>query len=245
MAAVRYANSGGIIVRDNPAGNQTRAINAGDLMNDNSLYAPVTKALNGTTYTWIYVDYYATNPPVGKGTGWVAKETTTQASASTPSKSSVIAANRVLLQNEMLTNARYIYNYLRSLPSSTQWSKGAIVAMLGNMEKESTINPDRWQNGTVNPELGYGLVQWTPSTKYTNWLPSGADKKDIDNQLGRILYEVSNGVQWLSSKHSPAMSFAEFTKSTKSVDVLAEYFLRCYEQPNITASEIQVRKDNG
>ena len=244
-ATVRYANSGGINVRDNPAGNVVRALNAGDLMADNS-DAPVVKALNGTSYTWIKVSYYASNvpstDPCATGLGWVARETTTVVSTATPAKSAVVAANRVLAQNEMLVNARYIYNYLRSLQAP--WSKNAIAAMLGNMERESTINPDRWEGGVVNASNGYGLVQWTPSTKYTNWLPSGADKKDIDKQLERILFEVANGLQWQSNKHSPTMSFASFTTSNSGVDALAEYFLRCYEQPNITSAEILLRKGN-
>lgn len=31
--------------------------------------------------------------------------------------------------------------------------------------------------------------------------------------------------------HSPVMTFAEYTQSTKTASALAEYFLRCYERP--------------
>jgi len=242
--AVLYANSNGIYIRDNPAGNIIRAINGGDLMYETTSIAPVTKALNGTNYTWINVTSFATTPPIATVIGWVARENTTSVPTSTPQKTSVIAANRVLLQNEMLTNARYIYNYLRSLSSSIQWSKNAIYAMFGNMEVESYINPGYWQNGTIAASNGFGLTQWSPSTKYTDWA-GGADQ-NIDKQLERIKFEVAGGYpQWDANRHSPKKSFSEFTKSTELVDTLAEYFHRCYERPgSITTDTINTRKNN-
>lgn len=240
---VRYANSGGINVRSSAAGSVVTTIDQGNLMYDIPGVQTVTAALNGTTYTWVNVHYYKINSDSSttEGSGWVAMSTTTQASTSVPGKSSVVSATSALKQNDMLTNARYIYNYL----IGKSWSKNAIFGILGNMEMESTINPGRWQNGTVNTSNGYGLVQWTPSTKYTNWLPSGADKGDIDNQLSRILYEVTNSLQWNSSKYSPSMSFSEYTKSTSSTATLAEVFLKCYEQPaDQSSTVISKRKAN-
>lgn len=163
----------------------------------------------------------------------------TEVSTTVPGNLDIITTNNVSLkQHEMLTNARYIHNTLKS-----GWKFYAICAMLGNMEHESTINPDRWQNGTVNTSLGYGLVQWTPSTKYTSWLTGGADKKDINKQLERIQYEVdTNNDQWNKSLHSPQITFSGFTQSTQTVNVLAEYFLRCYERCTITSEKISERQ---
>lgn len=244
ITKVRYANSGGVNVRSSAAGSVVTTIDHGNLMYDIPGVQPVQAVLNGTTYTWVNIYYYKINGDnsTTEGNGWVATSTTTEVSTTVPGKSSVITSNAVLKQNDMLTNARYIYNYL----IGNKWSKGAICGMLGNMEMESTINPGRWQNGTVNTSNGYGLVQWTPSTKYTNWLPSGADKGDIDNQLSRILYEVTNSLQWVSSKYSPSMSFSEYTKSTSSTATLAEVFLKCYEQPaDQSSTVINKRKANG
>lgn len=236
ITKVRYANSGGANVRSSAAGTVVITLNQGNLMYDIPGEQMVTAPLNGTTYTWVRVYYYKINSDnsTTTGNGWVATSTTTEVSTSVPSKSSVISATTALSQNNMLTNARYIYNYL----IGKQWSTTAICGMLGNMEMESTINPGRWQNGTVNTANGYGLTQWTPSTKYTSWLASGAVKDDIDNQLSRILYEVSNGLQWVSSKYSPSMTFAQFTKSTSSTTALAECFLKCYEQPADTSTTV-------
>ena len=88
------------------------------------------------------------------------------------------------------------------------------------------------------------MVQWTPPSKLTDWLGSGADKSDIDNQLKRILYEAKNNLQWDSSLHTPEMTFSTFIKSDKSYSVLAEYFVRCYEQPKNVNSKVSARQKN-
>ena len=56
---VRYVNtSSGVNVRDAAAGNKVRSLLQGTLMIYDTANAPVKKALNGTTYTWIKVTYY-------------------------------------------------------------------------------------------------------------------------------------------------------------------------------------------
>lgn len=233
---VRYAPSGGLKVRSSAAGNVIITINSGDLMFDLPGVATVMKALNGTNYEWVQVHYYKNTGE--EGAGWVAKRLTTQVSTSVPTKSMVINSNAELKQYQMLINARYIFNYLRN----SGWSKNAIYAVLGNMEQESWINPGKTQNSGS----GYGLVQWTPPSKLTDWLGSNADKSDIDNQLRRILYEAStNNTQWSTSGFTPSMTFSAFTTSTKSCSVLAEYFLKCYEKPkSITSTLIAQRQFN-
>ena len=55
---VRYVNtSSGVNVRDAAAGNKVRSLLQGTLMIYDTANAPVKKALNGTTYTWIKVTY--------------------------------------------------------------------------------------------------------------------------------------------------------------------------------------------
>lgn len=238
MATVRHAPSGGLNVRNSAAGETVITLNAGDLMYDIAGVASVTKALNGKSYVWIKVHYNKSDDSLSEGDGWVSQSNTTVISTAVPAKSSTLCSNSYLKQNEMLVNARYIYKYL----SDKGWTSNAIYAILGNMEAESTINPGVW-NGLVSndPTRAYGLVQWKPSTKLSDWLDSKS-KSDIDNQLSRIVYEAENAQQWSSSKHSPAMSFAEFTTSTKTCAVLAEYFLRCYERPGNESSKVDGRQ---
>lgn len=61
-----------------------------------------------------------------------------------------------LSEEQQKTNARYIYNFFKK----QGWTTEAICAMLGNMERESVMNPGAWQYWE-NTIKGYGLVQWT------------------------------------------------------------------------------------
>lgn len=73
------------------------------------------------------------------------------------------------------------------------------------MQSESAINPGRWQSDIVMPfdptYAGYGLVQWTPYTKYTNWIVNQgfSDPSEMDANIFRILYEVANNLQWIAT----------------------------------------------
>lgn len=238
---VRYvSSSNGINVRKTAAGTKAVSLNYGDLMYDIPGVAPVTKPLDGTSYVWVKVHYYRSSTnPAEEGDGWVATANAPVVSTTVPSKSDTFSSNSHLKQHERLANARYIYKYL----SDNGWKSNAIYAALGNMEKESTINPGKWQDYN-NTELGYGLTQWSPATKLTKWL-NGKEKSDIDNQLSRIIYEVAHDTeQWTKGNHSPAMTFAEFTTSTKDCSELAEYFVRCYENNNASATSIAERQTN-
>lgn len=136
-----------------------------------------------------------------------------------------IGKNSYLTLEEKTINAQYILDYL----TVKGWTKNAICGMLGNMETESTINPGLWEvphTGDFN--YGYGLVQWTPSTKLYNWcVANSLDYTQMNSQLDRIVWEVTNGDQWISS----VMTFQEFTQSTDSAYNLAMLFIQAYERP--------------
>lgn len=142
-----------------------------------------------------------------------------------------------LTTDEMKQNAFYIYSYL----SASGWSVNAVAGMIGNMQAESTMNPGRWQSEDVgNTSMGYGLVQWTPSTNYTDWCSAQGivDPSAMDSNLSRILYEVENSLQWISTSAYP-LSFKEFSTSTASVSELAKAFLLCYERPADQSESVQ------
>ena len=136
-----------------------------------------------------------------------------------------ISANRYLNMDEMKVNARYISGRLLTL----NWTYESIAGILGNMEVESTINPGIWEGlQEGNMSGGYGLVQWTPATKYTNWADSrGLEWGHPDSQIARIMYEVDNNIQWIH----PSMTFFEYTISTLPPYELAILFLNHYERP--------------
>ena len=150
---------------------------------------------------------------------------------------SYIGESVALTSSQMSLNARYIYSYL----IDKGWSLNAICGMLGNLQAESSMNPGRWQSNDVgNTSLGYGLVQWTPSTKYTEWANAQGftDYSEMDSNLARIIYEVENNLQWIST-YAYDLSFAEFTTSELPVSLLAKAFLLNYERPADQSESVQ------
>jgi surface antigen len=152
------------------------------------------------------------------------------------SKGDVTSGNFYLTKSQMQKNARYIYAYLRA----QGWTLEAIAAMLGNMEAESTINPGIWESlDAGNTNGGFGLVQWTPATKFFDWCEeNNLSPTDIDANLQRILYEVENRVQWIATA-AHDMTFQEFTQSTAAVETLAKAFLLNYERPGDQSESVQ------
>lgn len=138
-----------------------------------------------------------------------------------------IKGNRYLTIGEMQNNATIIFSDL----TSKGWTPEAVSGMLGNMQTESTINPGIWQNLTPNPNLGWGLVQWTPSTNFTNWAAShGYANDDGYAQLIWIDTETVPTGQWIPTSMYP-LSFDEFKSSTDTPERLADAFLRNFERP--------------
>jgi hypothetical protein len=139
-----------------------------------------------------------------------------------------------LTEEQSLNNAQLVANHFLA----TGWTPQAISSLCGNMRHESSINPNIWEFGYGHSlDRGYGLVQWTPASKYIDWAnANGLVYSDGDSQLARIDYEQQNGIQWISKTSFP-LSFNEFTKSTETVDYLTEAFMNDYERPNYTAGQ--------
>lgn len=142
----------------------------------------------------------------------------------------ITSANRYLSRAEMEGNAAVLYKEF----ALRGWSIQAIAAMLGNMESESGINPGIYENlDSTSTTNGFGLVQWTPNTKYKNWVDAngyGSNYGDIYTQIARICYELDHGLQWIPTEQYP-ISFAEFSKSKSNPEYLAQAFLFNYERP--------------
>ena len=106
------------------------------------------------------------------------------------------------------------------------------------MRHESSINPDMYEYGyNWSEDRGYGLVQWTPRSKYWNWAESkGLNPRDGNSQLDRIDYEVEQNIQWISTPNYPE-TYAQFRASTKSMDYLVPAFTWNYERPNAESGQ--------
>ena len=152
----------------------------------------------------------------------------------------LIISNAYLTVVQMTGNAQYIANYL----TERGWTRNAIAGILGNMQRESNINPGLWQSLKYgNMSGGYGLVQWTPATNYTNWAsangyPWGSNYSNpelyINGQLERILWELANGEQWIATS-AYNFSFRTFTQSMQTPEYLATAFCKNYERAGTEA----------
>ena len=151
-----------------------------------------------------------------------------------------------LTESQSLQNGQMVVNFL----SGKDWSKEAIAALIGNMRHESSINPNMYEYGySWGADRGFGLVQWTPRSKFWNWgLGKGYSETQLrsgDSQLARIDYEVDNNIQYIPNGHSARygeatkynFSFADFRRNTQGLTVnqLTEAFMWNYEGPAYSA----------
>lgn len=136
--------------------------------------------------------------------------------------------NGYLTESEMRANGIEVYQYF----SSYGWSINAICAMLGNMQSESGVNPGIWE-GLTPYSGGYGLVQWTPYSKYKNW--AGAQWENNGAlECARIVFEFNNGLQWNSGSAWTQYKYpnqAAFPTSNEDISYLAWVWLQNYERP--------------
>lgn len=148
-----------------------------------------------------------------------------------------------LSEAQSLENAQLIANHF----SGSDWSKEAVSALAGNMRHESSINPNMYEYGKDwADDWGFGLVQWTPRSKYWNWAEAnGLPPREGDSQLARIDYEVDNDIQWVANGHANRygysdkydFSFSAFRTNAQSLTVeqLTEAFMWNYEGPAYSA----------
>ena len=144
-----------------------------------------------------------------------------------------------LTEEQSLSNAQLVVNHF----VDTDWTREALAAMIGNMRHESSINPNMYEYGyDWADDRGYGLVQWTPRSKYWDWaVATNLVPEDGDSQLARIDYEVDNNIQWIANGHALRyglsdkydFSFADFRTNAHglTVEALTEAFMWNYEGP--------------
>ena len=140
----------------------------------------------------------------------------------------------------MQHNAEMVYTYLSE--GEDAWSFNAIMAVLGNMCKESAINPAQTQQGKdIGGRYGgYGLVMWTPQYKYRDW----ARQHNVSVNLGyyQLIYLDTMGSEWIAKPAYNNMTWEEFKHGQHSVDYLTEAFFDCYERGNPRTASMEYRK---
>ena len=136
-----------------------------------------------------------------------------------------IAKNDYLTDDEMQNNGEIIWSFFGGQEG---WTREAVAALLGNMQGESTVNPGLWES-LVPYGGGYGLVQWTPYTVYSDWAGPGWENNGT-KQCECIMHEYHDGGQWYPTAQYP-ISFEEWAHSTGDVGELAYAFMYNYERP--------------
>ena len=125
------------------------------------------------------------------------------------------------------------------------WTINAISGLCGNIQQESTFNPNLIEVGGT----GHGLVQWTPPTDLYTVLDvlygSHDDWYDGQKQLSVIFaeFQQSTGIknwgiepQWYSTNTYP-LSWRDWSVSTQDAGYLAMAFQANYERPTIMHQE--------
>lgn len=146
-----------------------------------------------------------------------------------------------LTQAQKQDNVDIIYAHFHALG----WNDMPIAAMLGNMEVESQLNPAQWENGQPiygSGNVGFGLSQWTPWTKYRDWVNNNLStnwETDYNAQLSRLDWEADPAHQgnvipegqWIPVSAYSNYTFQQFAHdTTHTLRWLVECYERSYER---------------
>lgn len=141
-----------------------------------------------------------------------------------------------LTRSEMDNNAEIIYGLL----SSDGWTLEAICGVLGNMERESGVNPQAWQGSIGNTRLGYGLTQWSPGSKMISWAnASGLNYTDGNTQIARLIGEMNLTYEQYYQTTGYPLSASQFKQATETPSYMAMAFYYNYERGNDPTPELR------
>lgn len=158
------------------------------------------------------------------------------------------AGTSSLNEFQQAANANYIYDFL----IARGFTPAAACGIIGNIQRESSLNPGAWENYN-DISAGYGLVQWTPATKFLNWArdmgiissasatainslaTGGTSNKTLlmDAQLYCMLEFIGNPGEFFepANNHSGHdMTIASYKTSTLSPEILAIVFHDHFER---------------
>lgn len=150
---------------------------------------------------------------------------------------------RYFNQAEMENNAACVWQFFYPLG----WSIQAVAALCGNLQKESTFNPDLIEHNVSDP--GHGLFQWTPASdlyrvldylygNHTDWGdPDGqcsALYAEYQKTIGQIPASAPFDQQWYPSLARFGYrydSWEQWAHSTEDPGYLAMAFMDNYLRP--------------
>lgn len=138
-----------------------------------------------------------------------------------------ITGQRYLTYEESLNNANIIFKAMSGLG----FSKEFICGILGNMWRESHVNPslEEFSGGG-----GYGLTQLTPKQKLIYRLGVLNLSDNGDNQVKVLIKELTVGINGGNSSFEQWYDVGNYTynkaKNSKDLDYCVEAFCFCYER---------------
>ena len=147
-------------------------------------------------------------------------------------KVGTLSSATILTDEELKNNAKEFAIYFKSKGATLE----AICGMLGNIERESQINPGLKERESTSS--GWGLIQWTPSTVLTDWCKAyGYTWYDGDAQCLRIwsegTQEMGAGGSFIPTTEYP-YTWTEFCALT-NVDEATKAYLYERERSDVEA----------
>lgn len=146
---------------------------------------------------------------------------------------------------EQTDNASEIW---RTLVNVYGWTENSASAVIGNFQAESALNPGQFEHGyNYSMSNGFGLGQWTPATKISNYIGS-TNKNDMSDGAKQMLYFLSHPGQYSTYFLNPDGSsnyysesglpyitnMADFSQSNASISDLTKLWAICWERPGAT-----------
>lgn len=120
--------------------------------------------------------------------------------------------------------------------SGQGWTIEAVCGILGNMMRESGVNPNLKEVGGS----GWGLIQWTPETTVTNWLSqNGFSRNSGEGQCKAILNNPLEHTEYWLPRPDKGYTYTwdEFKCSLDTPENLASAYMWERERPGITAED--------
>lgn len=148
---------------------------------------------------------------------------------------------------EAYDNAVIIYSTL----AQQGWTLNAVCGLLGNIDAECNYNPWQWEQGSppastdyteIHDGGGYGLVQWTPASKYVGdsvamqspyYAPNFSDIGGNVNDGYAQLYAIQNQTGQYSATSEYPLTYDDYRASTQTADYLASAWMYNYEVPRM------------
>lgn len=143
---------------------------------------------------------------------------------------------------EQTDNASEIW---RTLVNVYGWTENSASAVIGNFQYESALNPGQFEHGkNYSMSDGFGLGQWTPATKISNYIGS-TNKNDMSDGAKQMLYFLASPGQYSTYFLNPDGSsryynetglpyitnMADFSRSNASISNLTKLWAICWERP--------------